>query len=308
MEQERRQFVDDYRRKTDPDTGKRYPVKMILRVVDYSSAAYYGQLKNRESRKRGPKTPMSDDDLVIEIKKARDDIPFHGTGYKKIHGRMSRNLRQKGFSVGKNRVFRLMQERNMLNATSGGTGSSRLHDGTLITDAPNIMWGADGKKFFTRQDGWCWLFDVIDHFNSEIIGHNVVKRGDRFEATRSVQNAIVNRYGKLDKDVCKNLIVRSDRGSQYTSRYYRHTMNHLGIEPSYTWARSPESNGVIERFHRTIEEQVFRMHDFETIEEAEKVISDFIVRYNREWMLERLSYLSPNEALSGYNSAGQKSA
>jgi transposase InsO family protein len=251
---------------------------------------------------------MSDDELIIEIKKTRDTIPFHGTGYKKIHGRMSAKLRKKGHNVGKNRVFRLMQEKNMLNATSGGTGSNRPHDGRLITDAPNVMWGTDSKKFFTRRDGWCWLFDVIDHFNSEIIGHNVVKRGDRFEATRAVQNAVVKRFGKLDKDVCENLGLRSDLGSQYISRYYRHSMKYLGIEASYTWARSPESNGVIERFHRTIEEQVFRMHDFETIEEAEMVIGEFIDRYNREWMLERLGYLSPNEALNDYNSVVQKSA
>lgn len=308
MDQTKRQFVDEYREKTDPDMGKRYSVLMILQVIEYSSGAYYGPCQNREPLKRGPKTSMSDDELVIEIRKTMDDIPFHGTGYKKIHGRMSADLRGKRQKVGKNRVFRLMQERNMLNATSGGTGSSRPHDGRLITDAPNIMWGTDGKKFFTRRDGWCWLFDVIDHFNSEVIGYNVVKRGDRFEATRAVQNAVFKRFGKLDKDVCENLVLRSDRGSQYISWYYKHSMKHLGIEASCTWARSPESNGIIERFHRTIEEQVFRMHDFETIEEAEKVISEFIDRYNREWMLERLGYLSPNIALNDYNSVAQKSA
>lgn len=47
---------------------------------------------------------------------------------------------------------------------------------------------------------------------------------------------------------------------------------------------------------------------FLIIEEAEKIISEFIDRYNREWMLERLGYLSPNEALNGYNSVVQKSA
>jgi len=144
----------------------------------------------------------------------------------------------------------------MLNAKPGGSGCSRPHDGTLITDAPNKMWGTDGKKFFTRQDGWCWLFDVTDHFNSEIVGLNVVKKGDRLGA---VQNAVIYRYGRLDKGICENLDVRSDRGSQYMSDYYRNTASYLGIIPSYTWARSPESNGIAERFHRTIEEQLFKI-------------------------------------------------
>lgn len=308
MDQSRREFVDENREKTDPDTGKRYPVRMILRVAEYSSAAYYGHLRYRQAQKRGPKTSLSDEDLALEIKATMDAIPFHGTGYKKIHGRMSRNLKKKGHSVSKNRVLRIMKERNMLNKPSGGTGSSRVHDGTLITDAPNVMWGTDGKKFFTRRDGWCWLFDVIDHFNSEVIGYNVVKYGDRYEATRAVQNAVVHRFGAIEKGIAQGIVMRNDRGSQYISDFYRNSMTHLGIELSYTWARSPESNGVIERFHRTIEEQVFRMYDFETIEEAEKVIREFIYLYNREWMLERLGYLSPNEALCAYVSAVQKSA
>ena len=95
MDQTKRQFVDEYREKTDPDMGKRYSVLMILQVIEYSSGAYYGPCKNREPLKRGPKTSMSDDELEIEIRKTMDDIPFHGTGYKKIHGRMSADLRGK---------------------------------------------------------------------------------------------------------------------------------------------------------------------------------------------------------------------
>lgn len=292
----------------DCQTGKRYPVRMILRVIDYSSAAYYGTEEDDHPGKRGPKTVISDEALKREIKQAMDSIPFHGTGYKKIHSRMNRELRKKGHSVGKNRVFRLMQEENMLNRAPGGTGSSRIHDGTLITDAPDVVWGTDGKKFFTRRDGWCWLFDVIDHFNSEIVGYNVVKYGDRFEATRAVQNAVTHRFGNLDKDSAQSLVIRSDRGSQYTSEYYTKSMDHLGIEVSHTWSRSPESNGIIERFHRTIDEQLFSLLDFETLEDADKAIGEFIERYNGEWILERLGYLSPNEALHAFYMVKQKSA
>lgn len=283
-------------------------MRMILRVIDYSSAAYYGPRDDDHPGKRGPKTVISDEGLKREIKQAMDSIPFHGTGYKKIHIRTNRILKERGQSVGKNRVFRLMQEENLLNRAPGGTGSSRPHDGTLITDAPDVVWGTDGKKFFTQRYGWCWLFDVIDHFNSEIVGYNVVKCGDRFEATRAVQNAVQHRFGSLDKDSGQGVIVRSDRGSQYTSEYYKKSMDHLGIEISHTWSRSPESNGIIERFHRTIEEQLFSLHDFETLEEAEKAIGEFVKRYNREWMLERLGYLSPEEALNAFYTVKQISA
>ena len=54
---------------------------------------------------------------------------------------------------------------------------------------------------------------------------------------------------------------------------------------SHTWAKSPESNGIIESFFRTIEDQLFKLHDFETLEESEKAIGDFIELYKKEWML-----------------------
>ncbi len=221
---------------------------MILRVIDYSSASYYGRTAGELRTKPGPKGTIRDDELIEEIQEAIKQIPFHGTGYKKIHARLNRKLRKQGISVGKNRVFRLMQAKNMLNRAPGGSGSSRQHDGSLVTDAPNCMWGTDGKKFYNHRDGWCWLFAVIDHFNSEIIGYTVVKKGDRFEATRAVQTAIQHRFGALDKGIAQDVIVRSDRGSQYTSAYYRQTMSHYGIKISHTWAKSPESNGIIERF------------------------------------------------------------
>lgn len=118
----------------------------------------------------------------------------------------------------------------------------------------------------------------------------------------------MKRYGTLEKNIARGLTIRSDRGSQYISKYYRQSMDHLGIEISPTWARSLESNGIVERFHRTIEGQVFKMHDFDTIGEAEEAISNFIERYNREWMIERLGYLSPHEALFVHNAERQKSA
>jgi len=273
---------------------------MILRVIDYSSAAYYGGKPGDQQGKRGPITLISDADLKVTIKETMKSIPFHGTGYKKIHSRLQRKLKIIGYSVGKNRVFRLMKEDDLLNKARGGSGSSRIHDGNITTASPNVMWGTDGKKFFTRRDGWCWFFDVADHFNSAIIGYNVIKYGDRFEATRAVQNAIMHCHGRLEKGVAKGVMVRCDLGSQYTSDYFKSTMKFYGIDVSYSWARSPECNGIIERFHRTIDEQLFKMNDFETIEEAEKAIQSFITLYNDQWQLERLNYKSPNEAMEEY--------
>ncbi|MGB4269149.1 MAG: hypothetical protein WBK20_08215 [Spirochaetota bacterium] len=78
---------------------------MILRVIDYSSASYYGSNVGEMRTKPGPKGMISDAELVEEIKETMKQIPFHGTGYKKIHARLNRTLREKGISVGKTGYF-----------------------------------------------------------------------------------------------------------------------------------------------------------------------------------------------------------
>jgi len=96
------------------------------------------------------------------------------------------------------------------------------------------------------------------------------------------------------------LYLRKDHGSQYDSRDFRREMQFLGLALSPAFVRSPECNGVIERFNRTLQEQVFDVHCFETIEEARRVIAQFIDDYNRFWLIERLGHRSPLEVRADF--------
>jgi putative transposase len=58
----------------------------------------------------------------------------------------------------------------------------------------------------------------------------------------------------------------------------------------------PQCNGVIERFMRTLKEQCLYLERFQMLEEARRVIANFIERYNDEWLIERLDYRSPAQA------------
>ena len=49
-------------------------------------------------------------------------------------------------------------------------------------------------------------------------------------------------------------------------------------------------NGAIERFVRTLKEQCLYLHRLQTLEEARPTMAKFIMRYNRVWLIERLSH------------------
>ncbi|WP_162198319.1 integrase core domain-containing protein, partial [Geofilum rubicundum] len=159
------------------------------------------------------------------------------------------------------------------------------------------MWATDGKKFWINGSGWHWFFGVIDHFNDEILAWHIAKIGNRFEAIEPVRSAIQKQFGSVKKDICRGLELklRSDHGSQYDSADFMNEMKFLGLSMSKAYVRSPECNGVIERFHRTLEKELLQIKSFNSIEEAQREIADFIDKYNTHWILHRLDHYSPME-------------
>jgi transposase InsO family protein len=275
-------------------TGKKYPVRQVLRVVGLSSAAWYGKTRIKSTfLKPGPIPEINDAKLDMLTKKEATNGIFHSQGYKKI----TRRLQAAGHKVDKKRVYTSLKRQNLLckTLTPVSNGSSRVHDGTITKKLPNQMWGTDGKRFYTEEDGWCWFFSVIDHCNDEILGWHIAKIGTRFEALEPVRQAVKKVYGALDKDICKGvgLFLRADHGTQYDSRDFQNEIKYLGMEYSPAFVRSPECNGIIERFHRILQEQLLDIYRFKNIEEAWEHIGYFIHCYNRHWIIERLGYMTP---------------
>ena len=70
----------------------------------------------------------------------------------------------------------------------------------------------------------------------------------------------------------------------------------LGIESSPAFVRQPEGNGCIERFFRTLKEQLLWVRRFRDLEELRAALTEFQNRYNQHWILQRLNYRTPAQA------------
>ena len=110
--------------------------------------------------KRGPRTAVSDAEVVAAIRSVLEESRFHTEGHRKVRVR----LRPRGIYVGKNRVLRLMRRHRLLAPyRRRHAHGDRAHAGTIITERPDELWGTDATRFWTRQEDWCWLFGAIDH-------------------------------------------------------------------------------------------------------------------------------------------------
>ena len=77
-----------------------------------------------------------------------------------------------------------------------------------------------------------------------------------------------------------------DHGSQYLSDHFTNQIKFWGIQPSYAFVAEPQTNGVAERFNRTLKEQIIHGRIYRNIAELRDAVRDFVELYNAQWIVE----------------------
>jgi putative transposase len=285
--------------KISPTTRLRYGVEMVCTVWKFPRSTFYHaeKLQQKGKERRGRQSSVSDDELLNAIRKDIDDSPFQGEGHRKIHARLKRS---KKLNIGRNRVLKIMKEHKLLSPYRSNQGKMNLHDGRITTDTPNEMWATDAAKVFTLEDGWVWFFGVIEHWNAECLGWHATKKGDRFAAIEALTQAVETVFETTSSGIARGLKLRIDHGSQFLSEGFINQAHYWGIGISKGFVREPETNGVIERFHRTFKEQIVHGRQYHSIEDFRRAVALVIKVYNEKWLLEKLDYRSPLEARELY--------
>ena len=265
-------------------TGRPYGIQRVCQAWERSRSALYARQtreqqrhKGEEPARRGPTPTVSDATLLEAIQADLDRSPFQGEGHRKVHARL-RIL--DGIRVARTRVLRVMRAHKLLSPHRGRQGTARVHAGTIVTQAPNVMWGTDGVRVFTLDDGWGWIFTAVEHWNAECVGWHVCKVGSRFAALEPIAQGLRRIYGALDADSARGLALRMDHGSQYLSDHFLNQIRYWGIRPSYGFVEEPETNGVAERWNRTLKEQATHGRIFQNLKEVRAAVTAFVERYN----------------------------
>ena len=87
-----------------------------------------------------------------------------------------------------------------------------------------------------------------------------------------------------------------DHGTQYMADHFLNQVKFWGVAPSFAFVAQPQTNGVAERFNRTLKKQATYGRVFRNIEEVRRAVGEIAERYNAHWRLEKLGFLSPRGA------------
>lgn len=276
-------------------TRRRYGVARVCRVWSVARSGVYRRRRTAEAppaprRRPGPLGPMPDAALVEAIRRVLTDSPFHGEGYRKVWAQ----LRHQGLRTSKERVRRLMRE-NGLSAKNraGRPHGPRNHDGTIIPETIDTMWGTDMTAAFTAEHGQVAVFVAVDHCSAECVGVHAALKATRHEALEPIRQGAVERFGSVARDVAQGLSVRHDHGTQYMARDFQKEIKWLGAASSPAFVRAPEGNGCAERFIRTLKENLLWVRTFRTVDELRLALIEFRRTYNENWLIERHGHRSP---------------
>ena len=203
---------------TSPGTGLAYGLQRVCAAWGFARSSFYA-MKSRQqataerppAKRRGPKPSISDEALLVAIEADLEASPWEGEGHRKVWARL-RVCR--GIRVSRKRVLRVMRENNLLSPHRCRRRGGNPHVGEIITHAPNLMWGTDGVRVFTVDDGWGWIFTAIEHWNAECVGWHVCKRGDRFAALQPISMGLARLYASTSAGAARGLALRMDHGSQ----------------------------------------------------------------------------------------------
>jgi putative transposase len=207
-------------------TKSRFPVHRMCKVLGVSQSGYYAWVGRPASRRS-----CENGRLLAHMRAAF--AASHGT-----YGspRMTHDLREEGFAVGRRRVARLMRQNGLVARCKRRfrrTTDSR-HDWPVAPNmleqdftatAPNEKWAADISYVWTRER-WLYLAVVIDLYARRVVGWSVSDRLKRTLALDALGKALAMRRPQ------RGLIHHSDRGSQYCSIDYRGLLRRHGVAVS----------------------------------------------------------------------------
>jgi transposase InsO family protein len=212
--------------------------------------------------------------------------------------RMTRELRDLGWAVGRRRTARLMRlsglaarQKRRFKRTTDSQHAFPVAPNILAQDFattdPNQKWGADISYVWTRE-GWLYLAVVVDLFARRVVGWAVSDRLHRELALKALRKAIVMRRPP------PGLIHHSDRGAQYCSMDYQAELRQAGITISMSGKGNCYDNAMVETFFKTLKSELIWRTVFLTRQDATAAIARYIDGfYNPIRRHSALGYRSP---------------
>ena len=262
-------------------------VKYLLSLIGIRANKYYSwnNRKGQANKHNGhlPKENWLLDwekQAIIEYAKSNT-----GEGYRRLTYLM---LDEDIVAVSPSSTYRVLKDAGLLNRWNNVKKSSK-GNGFDQPAAPHQHWHVD-IKYVNFRGSFLFLISVIDGFSRYIVHHELRQNMQEFDVQLTIQRAIENYPGYKPR-------IISDNGSQFISKDFAAYLKFAGLQHIRTSIAYPQSNGKIERYHRTVNQECLRKISLVDLEDARRQVAGYIEFYNSKRLHSSLYFLTPEDFL-----------
>ena len=269
--------------------ASRYPVAPMCRLLRVSRSGFYAWQQRPPSARE-----MANRRLSKEIRTIHHEVNgIYG------HRRITAELTAMGHECGRHRVARLMREAGLCvrSRKRWRLVSNSRHDLPIApnhldrqfsSDRANRHWVSDMTYVRTAQ-GWLYLAVVLDLYSRAIVGWAMHHRMHQALVHAALEMAIARRRPQTE------VLLHSDRGSQYCAYDYQALLRRHRIVPSHSRRGNCWDNAAMESFFRSLKAERVYLTRYASYQEAKSDLFDYIRFYNHRRRHSTLGYLSPME-------------
>jgi len=195
-----------------------------------------------------------------------------------------------GFYVSESTVFRILKREGLIKPTEvvGFKAGKEYH---RKTKKPNELWATDCAHLKVFDWGWYYLVTVIDDYSRFILAWELKSDMAAGSLIDVVQQAL-DLTGMTDVPVEDRTVLLSDNGPGYLSQQFNEYLRLVGIRHIVASPYHPQTNGKIERYHRTMKGEI-KLIPYEMPSQLKEAIKAFIEYYNYRRYHEGLSDVTP---------------
>jgi transposase InsO family protein len=263
-------------------------VERMAELGRVSRSGFY-RLEGTEQRQRADR----DMDLRDAIQRMALEWPCYG------RPRITRELRRRGWKVNPKRVYRILQEDNLLcvrkrkfvvttDSNHGRKIYPNLARDMVVTDVDQL-WVAD-ITYIRLQNEFVFLAVILDACSRRVIGWALDRTLEDDLTLTALRMALSQRR------VQPGLVHHSDRGSQYASIEYTDLLKAHGIEISMSRKANPWDNAACESFIKSLKYEEVLRNEYRDLNEVRRSITHFLEQvYNEKRLHSALGYRPPAE-------------
>lgn len=200
-----------------------------------------------------------------------------------------------GFAVSESTVYRVLRREGLVKRQETELKAAKEYH--TKTTRPHQLWATDASYFRVAGWGYYYLVTVMDDYTRFILAWKLQKDMSASSLIEVVQEA-VDATGMTDVPVEDRTNLLSDNGAGYLSRSFRNYLNLVGIGHILAAPFHPQTNGKLERYHRSIKKEVNQLI-YEVPSQLEKAIAAFVDYYNYRRYHKALRNVTPADVLYG---------